>query len=131
VYFPQILEQEKHVLRRRLDAVEGEHESKVSELQCDIAELRKCLEEQHVNLKSGERAKSTIIGQLTEQNQRLTAQLKEVTSLRLNRPSIPSLTLIRRPLPMAPGRIDESRFEGHQRHLTDASDTTVLPVSVD
>jgi len=73
----EILEQEKHVLRRKLDSVEGEHESKVSELQCDIAELRKCLEEQHVNLKSGERAKSTIIGQLTEQNQRLSAQLKD------------------------------------------------------
>lgn len=79
----QILEQEKHVLRRKLDAVEGEHESKVSELQSDIAELRKCIEEQHVNLKSGERAKSTIIGQLTEQNQRLTAQLKEVTIIQL------------------------------------------------
>jgi len=73
----EILEQEKHLLRRKLDAVEGEHESKMSELQSDMDELRKCLDDQSTNLKMGERAKSAIITQLTEQNQRLTAQLKE------------------------------------------------------
>ena len=79
-FLDQILEQEKHLLRRKLDAVEGEHESKMSELQSDMDELRKCLDDQSTNLKMGERAKSAIITQLTEQNQRLTAQLKEVTS---------------------------------------------------
>ena len=75
----QILEQEKHVLRRKVDAVEGEYESKVSELQSDVADLRRSLEEQQNNVKIAERQKSSIITQLTEQNQRLTAQLKEVS----------------------------------------------------
>lgn len=74
----QILEQEKHILRRKVDAVEGEYESKVSELQSDVADLRRLLEEQTNNVKIAERQKSSIITQLTEQNQRLTAQLKEV-----------------------------------------------------
>jgi coiled-coil domain-containing protein 64 len=74
----QILEQEKHILRRKVDNVEGEYESKVSELQSDVADLRRALEEQQNNVKMAERQKSSIITQLTEQNQRLTAQLKEV-----------------------------------------------------
>ena len=74
----QILEQEKHVLRRKVDNVEGEYESKVCELQSDVADLRRALEEQQNNVKMAERQKSSIITQLTEQNQRLTAQLKEV-----------------------------------------------------
>jgi len=73
----EILEQEKHVLRRKLDALEGEYESKVSELQSDVVDLRKTLEDQQNNLKLGERQKSAIVTQLTEQNQRLTVQLKE------------------------------------------------------
>ncbi|XP_046444144.1 bicaudal D-related protein homolog [Daphnia pulex] len=73
----EILEQEKHVLRRKVDNVEGEYESKVSELQSDVADLRRALDEQQNNVKMAERQKSSIITQLTEQNQRLTAQLKE------------------------------------------------------
>lgn len=79
--FVQILEQEKHVLRRKLDALEGEYESKVSELQSDVVDLRKTLEDQQNNLKLGERQKSAIVTQLTEQNQRLTVQLKEVETI--------------------------------------------------
>lgn len=75
------MEQEKHILRRKVDAVEGEYESKVSELQSDVADLRRLLEEQTTNVKIAERQKSSIITQLTEQNQRLTAQLKEVKKL--------------------------------------------------
>lgn len=72
------MEQEKHVLRRKVDNVEGEYESKVSELQSDVADLKRALDEQQNNVKMAERQKSSIITQLTEQNQRLTAQLKEV-----------------------------------------------------
>lgn len=61
-----------------MDAIEGEYESKVSELQGDVADLRRALEEQQNNVKIAERQKSSIITQLTEQNQRLSAQLKEV-----------------------------------------------------
>lgn len=77
-YFVKILEQEKHILRRKLDAVEEEYDSKVSELQSDVETLRRALDEQSNNVKLAERQKSSIITQLTEQNQRLTAQLKEV-----------------------------------------------------
>jgi len=72
------LEQEKHVLRRKLDALEGEYDSKVSELQDEVIELRRSLEEQQNGVRIAERQKSSFITQLTEQNQRLTAQLKEV-----------------------------------------------------
>lgn len=61
-----------------MDNVEGEYESKVSELQSDVADLKRALDEQQNNVKMAERQKSSIITQLTEQNQRLTAQLKEV-----------------------------------------------------
>ena len=70
------------MLRRKLETVEGEYESKVSELQADVTELRRSLDEQTNSVRLAERQKSSIIGQLTEQNQRLTAQLKEVSSAR-------------------------------------------------
>ena len=60
--------------------MEGEYDSKVSELQTDVESLRRALDEQANNVKLAERQKSSIITQLTEQNQRLTAQLKEVKS---------------------------------------------------
>lgn len=66
------------MLRRKLESLEGEYESKVSELQTDVAELRRSLDEQTNGVRLAERQKSSIISQLTEQNQRLSAQLKEV-----------------------------------------------------
>lgn len=73
------LEQEKHALRRKLDAVEGEYESKVLELQSDILLLRKELEQQQQSMGMVEKEKSMIMDELTEQNQRLTTQLKQVS----------------------------------------------------
>lgn len=66
------------MLRRKLDTIGGEYETKIGELQSDISELKKSLDDQQTILKSGERQKSAIVMQLTEQNQRLTNQLKEV-----------------------------------------------------
>merc|ERR1719410_444216 len=70
------LEQEKYHLRRRLEG-EEEDELKVSELQGDISSLRGLLQQTEVNTRAAEREKSLLITQLTEQNQRLTSQLKD------------------------------------------------------
>merc|ERR1712227_1194633 len=71
------LEQEKYHLRRRLEGVEEEYDLKVSELQGDITSLRGLLHQTEANTRQAEREKSLLITQLTEQNQRLTSQLKD------------------------------------------------------
>ena len=76
--FFQELEQEKYHLRRRLQAAEEEYELRVNELQADINSLRKSLEEATTAQRQSEKEKSLLITNLTEQNQRLTSQLKEV-----------------------------------------------------
>jgi len=79
LYLPcfQVLEQEKYQLRRKLDAALTDYEIRVSELQADIAELQKSLEEQQRLMKQADREHALIANELNEQNQRLTAQLKE------------------------------------------------------
>jgi len=71
------LEQEKYHLRRRLEVAEEEYELKVSELQTDIQSLRALLDQNENSQRQAEREKSLLITQLTEQNQRLTTQLKD------------------------------------------------------
>jgi hypothetical protein len=51
------------------------------ELQADIRELNQTLAEREATLRQTEREKTTLIAELTEQNQRLTNQLKEVRIL--------------------------------------------------
>ncbi|GIY29916.1 bicaudal D-related [Caerostris extrusa] len=72
-----ILEQEKHALRRKLDSVVGDYDSRILELQSDIEELRKELEEQNNLQRTTEKEKAQLLQELTEQNHRLTAQLKQ------------------------------------------------------
>ena len=79
--FFQELEQEKYHLRRRLQAAEEEYELRVNDLQADINSLRKSLEEASTSQRQSEKEKSLLITNLTEQNQRLTSQLKEVIYL--------------------------------------------------
>merc|ERR1712013_484988 len=71
------LEQEKYHLRRRLEVAEEEYELKVSELHSDITGLRALLDQTETSQRSAEKEKSLLITQLTEQNQRLTSQLKD------------------------------------------------------
>lgn len=71
------LEQEKYHLRRRLEVVEEEYELKVTEFQTDITGLRSVLQQTETNNRQAEREKSLLITQLSEQNQRLTTQLKD------------------------------------------------------
>ena len=84
IIFFQELEQEKYHLRRRLQAAEEEYELRVNDLQADINSLRKSLEEATTSQRQSEKEKSLLITNLTEQNQRLTSQLKEVRTIYLS-----------------------------------------------
>ncbi|CAK9819337.1 Bicaudal D-related protein homolog [Anthophora plagiata] len=71
------LEQERHLLRRRLDEVKGENEAKTLELQADVETLRSQLEEQNDRARRAERDQATLVAELTSQNTRLADQLRE------------------------------------------------------
>ena len=74
--------------------MEEEYDLKVSELQTDISGLRNILQQTEVNQRQSEREKSLLIGQLTEQNQRLTSQLKDVSPASLLGYKDPIFTLL-------------------------------------
>ncbi|XP_078049167.1 uncharacterized protein LOC144476305 [Augochlora pura] len=71
------LEQERHLLRRRLEEVKGESEARVLELQADVEILRSQLEEQNERARRAERDQATLVSELTAQNTRLADQLRE------------------------------------------------------
>ncbi|XP_055937107.1 bicaudal D-related protein homolog [Argiope bruennichi] len=75
----ELLEQEKHALRRKLDVLESEYDSRVAELQGDLAQLQKDLALQTSAYKSYEKEKGQLLEELTEQNHRLTAELKQAS----------------------------------------------------
>ncbi|GJQ85981.1 hypothetical protein Trydic_g21825 [Trypoxylus dichotomus] len=74
---PDGVEQDRHLLKRKLASIESEYELKVLEYQNDIVELRERLATKESALKQIERDKSNLVDDLTVQNARLTAQLKE------------------------------------------------------
>lgn len=74
----QVLEQDRHALRRKLAATASEADSRLLELQADVRELQRAVEEREAALRSTEREKAALVAELTEQNARLAAQLKEV-----------------------------------------------------
>lgn len=74
----QVLEQDRHALRRKLAATASEADSRLLELQADVRELQRAVEEREAALRSTEREKAALVAELTEQNTRLAAQLKEV-----------------------------------------------------
>ncbi|XP_043502613.1 bicaudal D-related protein homolog isoform X3 [Polistes fuscatus] len=71
------LEQERHLLRRRLEETKGESEARVIELQTDLETLRAQLEEQNERARRAERDQATLVTELTAQNARLADQLRE------------------------------------------------------
>ncbi len=75
----QLLEQEKHKLRRRLESREGEWEDRVAELETDVQHLQGELETHQVQLREADRDKSRAISELSEQNHRLLEQLSRVS----------------------------------------------------
>ena len=62
-----------------MESTQSEYDTRLLELQTDIRELTHNLSERENNLKQTEREKAVLISELTEQNQRLTNQLKEVS----------------------------------------------------
>jgi len=75
----EALEQEKYLLRKKLESAEEEYDIRVAELQADINNLRQILQDTEKGNRLQEKEKSGLITQLTEQNQRLTQQLKDST----------------------------------------------------
>ncbi|CAH4028036.1 unnamed protein product [Pieris brassicae] len=75
------LEQEKHLLRRRLDTNQGEYEARILELQNDIKELSAKIDSRDTSVKQRDEEKANLIAELTAQNSRLTAQLKESSAM--------------------------------------------------
>lgn len=73
----ELLEQDRHSLRRKLESTQSECDTRLLELQADIRELNQTLAERETALKQTEREKAILISELTEQNQRLTSSLKE------------------------------------------------------
>lgn len=73
----QCLEQERHLLRRKLEEAKGESEAHVLEIQADVETLRSQLEEQSERARRAERDQATLVTELTAQNTRLADQLRE------------------------------------------------------
>lgn len=73
-----MIEQDRHLLRRKLVCSQAEYDTRMLELQTDVQELQKALDKAEHDFKSTEKAKALFIAELTDQNQRLTAQIKEV-----------------------------------------------------
>ncbi|KAL0115338.1 hypothetical protein PUN28_010698 [Cardiocondyla obscurior] len=71
------LEQERHLLRRRLEESRDESEARALELQSDVETLRSQLEEQNERARRAERDQATLVAELTAQNTRLADQLRE------------------------------------------------------
>ncbi|XP_011496651.1 PREDICTED: bicaudal D-related protein homolog [Ceratosolen solmsi marchali] len=71
------LEQERHLLRRKLEEARGENEARALELQADLESLRAQLEEQSERARRAERDQANLVTELTAQNARLAEQLRE------------------------------------------------------
>ncbi|XP_063218776.1 bicaudal D-related protein homolog isoform X2 [Bacillus rossius redtenbacheri] len=72
-----LLEQDRHLLRRRLETSQSDYETRLVELQADISDLQHSLEEREAVFRQVEKEKALLISELTAQNLRLTSQLKE------------------------------------------------------
>uniref|UniRef100_A0A8C2BGW1 BICD family like cargo adaptor 1 n=1 Tax=Cyprinus carpio TaxID=7962 RepID=A0A8C2BGW1_CYPCA len=77
----ELLEQEKHELRWRLESREGEWEGRVAELETDVQHLQGELERHQVQLREADRDKSRAISELSEQNHRLLEQLSRAAEV--------------------------------------------------
>lgn len=75
------MEQDRHLLKRRLASKESEFDARILELQNDIAELTTKLTAKENTIKQWERDKSNLVTELNAQNSRLTAQLKEAAAV--------------------------------------------------
>ncbi|RZF33154.1 hypothetical protein LSTR_LSTR004840 [Laodelphax striatellus] len=72
-----VIEQDRHLLRRKLVTTQAECDTRLLELQADLRDLQAALNERDTALKNTEKEKAVLISELSEQNQRLTNQIKE------------------------------------------------------
>ncbi|XP_063060058.1 BICD family-like cargo adapter 2 isoform X2 [Engraulis encrasicolus] len=77
----EAVQQEKHVLQRRVEAREMEFVQREAELQADLAALRRQLDQQHSQGRDRRREESQQLTQLSNHNQKLVEQLAESVSL--------------------------------------------------
>ncbi|KAJ8981969.1 hypothetical protein NQ317_002143, partial [Molorchus minor] len=75
-----LVEQDRHILRRKLTSKESELDARIIELQNDVAELTTRLQSKENLLRQWEREKGNLVLELNAQNSRLTAQLKETSA---------------------------------------------------
>ncbi|XP_035288777.1 BICD family-like cargo adapter 2 isoform X3 [Anguilla rostrata] len=77
----EVLEQEKHVLQRKLEVRELESGQREAELQADITALREQLDKQRNQGRDRRREESEQLTQLSNHNQKLVEQLAEAVAL--------------------------------------------------
>ncbi|XP_014286241.1 bicaudal D-related protein homolog [Halyomorpha halys] len=77
----EVIEQDRHLLRRKLATTQAEWETRLVELQADIRELQRRLGDREAAMRQAEKEKNALILELTEQNHRLTAQMKESSKI--------------------------------------------------
>ncbi|XP_039280783.1 bicaudal D-related protein homolog [Nilaparvata lugens] len=73
----EVIEQDRHLLRRKLVSTQAECDTRLLELQADLRDLQAALNERDNALRNTEKEKAVLISELSEQNQRLTNQIKE------------------------------------------------------
>lgn len=73
----EVIEQDRHQLRRKLANAQDEAEIRLVELQSDLREAQRRLGEKDAAGRQTEKEKNALILELTEQNHRLTSQIKE------------------------------------------------------
>ena len=64
----------------RSETIESVYEMTIKELQNDVTTLRHQMDDQQTQQMQGDRTRSQIVHELTQQNERLTEQLKKVSS---------------------------------------------------
>ncbi|XP_031631852.1 bicaudal D-related protein homolog isoform X2 [Contarinia nasturtii] len=77
----ECLEQEKHILRRKLSEAESERDLRVQELESDYNDLKSKLMSQESSVRHNEREKNVLVDELASQNARLTQQLQAANQL--------------------------------------------------
>lgn len=71
------LAQEKHSLTMKMSVMESGYEAQMLQLQADLQNMRQEIENEHDSGRNAAKERSKVITELTEQNQRLTRQLRD------------------------------------------------------
>ncbi|KAF7281311.1 hypothetical protein GWI33_004871 [Rhynchophorus ferrugineus] len=77
----EAVEQDRHLLRKKLTSKESELDARILELENDLSEMKEKLSTKETLFKQWERDKSILVEELSTQNSRLTQQLKEAQAV--------------------------------------------------